>query len=76
MIFSYGKCLPTKQSLYVSSFSSHKFLKLAEVYSKDGVSFLASCQNLLPRPWVIDDLDTFKRKWSKKLWKKASSKCI
>lgn len=49
-------------------------LKLAEVFSKDGMSFLASCQNLVPRPWVIDDLDTFKLKWSKKSWKKVSSK--
>ncbi|PKI75802.1 hypothetical protein CRG98_003845 [Punica granatum] len=44
---------------------------LAEVFSKDGMSFLASCQNLLPRPWVIDDLDTFKLRWVKKSWKKA-----
>ncbi|KDP47020.1 hypothetical protein JCGZ_10747 [Jatropha curcas] len=45
--------------------------QLAEVFSRDGMSFLASCQNLVPRPWVIDDLDTFKVKWSKKSWKKA-----
>lgn len=45
--------------------------QLAEVFSRDGMSFLASCQNLVPRPWVIDDLDTFKVKWSKKPWKKA-----
>ncbi|XP_016674672.1 damage-control phosphatase At2g17340 isoform X1 [Gossypium hirsutum] len=45
--------------------------KLAEVFSRDGMSFLASCQNLVPRPWVIDDLDTFKAKWNKKSWKKA-----
>ncbi|KAJ4846626.1 hypothetical protein Tsubulata_014639 [Turnera subulata] len=45
--------------------------QLAEVFSRDGMSFLASCQNLVPRPWVIDDLDAFKVKWSKKLWKKA-----
>uniref|UniRef100_A0A2P2J7E7 Pantothenate kinase n=1 Tax=Rhizophora mucronata TaxID=61149 RepID=A0A2P2J7E7_RHIMU len=45
--------------------------QLAEVFSKDGMSFLASCQNLVPRPWVIDDLDTFKVKWGKKPWKKA-----
>ncbi|GAY46164.1 hypothetical protein CUMW_094880 [Citrus unshiu] len=45
--------------------------QLAEVFSRDGMSFLASCQNLVPRPWVIDDLETFKVKWSKKAWKKA-----
>ncbi|XP_041012571.1 damage-control phosphatase At2g17340-like isoform X1 [Juglans microcarpa x Juglans regia] len=45
--------------------------QLAEVFSKDGMSFLASYQNLVPRPWVIDDLDIFKLKWSKKPWKKA-----
>ncbi|KAM7258013.1 hypothetical protein ACFE04_013754 [Oxalis oulophora] len=45
--------------------------QLAEVFSKDGMSFLASFQNIVPRPWVIDDLDTFKAKWSKKAWKKA-----
>ncbi|CAM8981378.1 unnamed protein product [Rhodiola kirilowii] len=45
--------------------------KLAEVFSENGMSFLASCQNILPRPWVIDDLDTFKLRWTKKSWKKA-----
>ncbi|KAJ0988124.1 hypothetical protein J5N97_006480 [Dioscorea zingiberensis] len=45
--------------------------QLAEVFAKDGMSFLASCQNLVSRPWVIDDLDAFKLKWSKKSWKKA-----
>lgn len=35
------------------------------------MSFLASCQNLVSRPWVIDDLDAFKVKWSKKSWKKV-----
>ncbi|KNA18261.1 hypothetical protein SOVF_072590 [Spinacia oleracea] len=45
--------------------------ELAEVFSKDGMSFLASCQNLLPRPWVVDDLDTFKVNWIKKSWGKA-----
>ncbi|XP_058779306.1 damage-control phosphatase At2g17340-like [Vicia villosa] len=45
--------------------------QLAEVFSKDGMSFLASCQNLVSRPWVIDDLDAFKVKWSKKSWKKV-----
>lgn len=45
--------------------------QLAEVFSSDGMSFLASCQNLVSRPWVIDDLDTFKVKWSKKSWKKV-----
>ncbi|KAL9244911.1 hypothetical protein vseg_018625 [Gypsophila vaccaria] len=45
--------------------------QLAEVFSKDGLSFLTSCQNLVPRPWVIDDLDTFKLKWAKKSWNKA-----
>ncbi|KAK6916837.1 Damage-control phosphatase ARMT1-like, metal-binding domain [Dillenia turbinata] len=47
--------------------------QLAEVFSRDGMSFLASCQNLVARPWVIDDLDTFKLKWSTKSWKKARS---
>lgn len=47
-------------------------MKLAEVFARDGMSFLASCQNLLSRPWVVDDLDDFKLKWSKKSWKKAS----
>ncbi|GLT25949.1 hypothetical protein SLA2020_010470 [Shorea laevis] len=45
--------------------------QLAEAFSRDGMSFVASCQNLVPRPWVIDDLDTFKAKWSKNPWKKA-----
>ncbi|KAK1400491.1 Damage-control phosphatase [Heracleum sosnowskyi] len=45
--------------------------QLAELFSKDGMSFLASCQNLVPRPWVIDDLDKFIVKWCKKSWKKV-----
>ncbi|KAJ9550246.1 hypothetical protein OSB04_014291 [Centaurea solstitialis] len=45
--------------------------QLAELFSKDGISFLASCQNIVPRPWVIDDLDTFISKWGKKPWKKV-----
>ncbi|GFZ00371.1 pantothenate kinase [Actinidia rufa] len=49
--------------------------QLAELFSKDGMSFLASCQNLVPRPWVIDDLDAFILKWSRKSWKKARSIC-
>ncbi|CAI0471302.1 unnamed protein product [Linum tenue] len=50
--------------------------QLAEVFSRDGMSFLASCQNLVPRPWVVDDLDSFKVRWSKKSWKKASADII
>ncbi|KAG6709071.1 hypothetical protein I3843_06G108600 [Carya illinoinensis] len=45
--------------------------QLAEVFSRDGMSFLASCQNLVSRPWVIDDLDAFKLQWGRKSWKKA-----
>ncbi|XP_039014600.1 damage-control phosphatase At2g17340-like isoform X1 [Hibiscus syriacus] len=45
--------------------------ELAKVFSRDGMPFLASCQNLVPRPWVIDDLDTFIAKSSRKSWKKA-----
>ncbi|KAK1256493.1 hypothetical protein QJS04_geneDACA010412 [Acorus gramineus] len=45
--------------------------ELAEVFARDGMSFLASCQNLASRPWVIDDLENFKLKWSMKSWKKA-----
>ncbi|XP_073285959.1 damage-control phosphatase At2g17340-like [Primulina huaijiensis] len=45
--------------------------QLAELFAKDGMSFQASCQNLVPRPWVIDDLDNFISKWGQKSWKKA-----
>ncbi|KAL0356494.1 UNVERIFIED_CONTAM: Damage-control phosphatase [Sesamum calycinum] len=45
--------------------------QLAELFAKDGMSFQASCQNLVPRPWVIDDLDNFISKWGRKSWKKA-----
>ncbi|KAK3013151.1 hypothetical protein RJ639_008574 [Escallonia herrerae] len=48
--------------------------RLAELFSKDGISFLASCQNLVPRPWVIDDLDAFILRWGRKSWKKATRK--
>ncbi|XP_020399257.1 pantothenate kinase 4 isoform X1 [Zea mays] len=47
--------------------------QLAEVFAKDGMSFLASCQNLVSRPWVIDDLDAFKSKWTKKSWEKVAA---
>ncbi|XXG57443.1 hypothetical protein AAC387_Pa03g4592 [Persea americana] len=45
--------------------------RLAEAFTKDGTSFLASCQSLVSRPWVVDDFDLFKLKWSRKSWKKA-----
>ncbi|CAN8270866.1 unnamed protein product [Cochlearia groenlandica] len=45
--------------------------QLAEVFSRDGISFLDTCQNLVPRPWVIDDLDNFRARWIKKPWKKV-----
>ncbi|CAK8572156.1 unnamed protein product [Lathyrus sativus] len=45
--------------------------ELAEVFSRDGMSFSTTCENLLPRPWIIDDLDTLKMRWSKKSWKKV-----
>ncbi|KAE9589713.1 hypothetical protein Lalb_Chr21g0311871 [Lupinus albus] len=45
--------------------------QLAEVFSREGMSFSATCRNLAPRPWVIDDLDTFKMKWTNKSWKKV-----
>ncbi|XP_004495429.2 damage-control phosphatase At2g17340-like [Cicer arietinum] len=45
--------------------------ELAEVFPRDGVSFSTTCENLLPRPWIIDDLDTLKLKWSNKSWKKV-----
>ncbi|CAH2051462.1 unnamed protein product, partial [Thlaspi arvense] len=45
--------------------------QLAEVFSRDGISFLATSQNLVPRPWVIDDLENFQAKWINKSWKKA-----
>jgi hypothetical protein len=46
--------------------------QLAEVFSRDGISFLATSQNLVPRPWVIDDLNKFQAKWVKKPWKKVT----
>lgn len=45
--------------------------QLAEVFSKDGMSFKSTCENLVSRPWVIDDLDAFTLKWSKNSWKKV-----
>jgi hypothetical protein len=45
--------------------------KLAEIYSSSGMSFQDSFEKLLPRPWVIDDLDQFKQKWLRKPWKKV-----
>ncbi|KAK8568377.1 hypothetical protein V6N13_106302 [Hibiscus sabdariffa] len=31
--------------------------QLAEVFSRDGMPFLASCQNLVPRPWAVIFVD-------------------
>jgi hypothetical protein len=45
--------------------------KLAEIYSSSGMNFQDSFDKLLPRPWVIDDLDQFKQKWLRKPWKKV-----
>ncbi|CAK9220477.1 unnamed protein product [Sphagnum troendelagicum] len=45
--------------------------QLAEIYSSSGMNFQDSFDKLLPRPWVIDDLDQFKQKWLRKPWKKA-----
>ncbi|XP_045803345.1 damage-control phosphatase At2g17340-like isoform X1 [Trifolium pratense] len=45
--------------------------QLAEAFSRDGMSFSVTCETLLPRPWIIDDLDTLKMRWSKKSWKKV-----
>ncbi|XP_051120135.1 damage-control phosphatase At2g17340-like [Andrographis paniculata] len=45
--------------------------QLAELFAKDGMSFQASCQNLVSRPWVIDDLDIFISKWGRRSWKKV-----
>ncbi|BBN01315.1 type II pantothenate kinase [Marchantia polymorpha subsp. ruderalis] len=45
--------------------------QLAEKFAEKACSFEDSCQQLLPRPWVIDDLDQFKQKWLRKPWKKA-----
>jgi hypothetical protein len=35
------------------------------------MNFQDSFDKLLPRPWVIDDLDQFKQKWLRKPWKKV-----
>ncbi|EPS59987.1 hypothetical protein M569_14816, partial [Genlisea aurea] len=45
--------------------------QLAELFAKDGMSFRASCQNLVPRPWVIDDTESFVSKFVQKVWKKV-----
>ncbi|CAM6104325.1 unnamed protein product [Calypogeia fissa] len=45
--------------------------ELAERYETSGCSFQGSVDQLLPRPWIIDDLDKFKDKWLRKPWKKA-----
>ena len=78
--FQYNHMNEFRQSyffvVYVLTYNLRNPLKLAEVFSKDGMSFLASCQNLVPRPWVIDDLEAFKVKWFKNSWKKASFLCI
>ncbi|KAK4401304.1 Damage-control phosphatase [Sesamum angolense] len=58
-------------SSIISASSYEDMLEELELFAKDGMSFQASCQNLVPRPWVIDDLDNFISKWGRKSWKKA-----
>nr|XP_027186029.1 uncharacterized protein At2g17340-like [Cicer arietinum] len=64
-----GGLFPSSYSLCL--FSSLNFFNLAEVFARDGVSFSTTCENLLPGPWIIDDLDTLKLKWSNNSWKKV-----
>ncbi|KAG0575436.1 hypothetical protein KC19_5G003900 [Ceratodon purpureus] len=45
--------------------------QLAEIFESTGSNFQDSFEKLLPRPWVLDDLDLFKQKWLRKPWKKA-----
>lgn len=45
--------------------------QLAEIFESTGSNFQDSFEKLLPRPWVLDDLDIFKQKWICKPWKKA-----
>ncbi|KAI3753016.1 hypothetical protein L2E82_25060 [Cichorium intybus] len=45
--------------------------QLANLFSKDGMSFLVNCQNIVYRSYAIDNLDTLIPKWGKKPWKKA-----
>ncbi|MCD7464019.1 hypothetical protein HAX54_051917 [Datura stramonium] len=59
------------KGIFAGNLFDHGSAQLAELFSRDGISFLASCQNLVPRPWVIDDLDSFVTKWSRKSWKKV-----
>lgn len=47
--------------------------KLAEMFESAGSNFQDSFEKLLPRPWVLDDLDAFKLKWIRKPWKKVLS---
>lgn len=47
------------------------FVKLAEIFESAGSNFQDSFEKLLPRPWVLDDLDLFKQKWLRKPWKKV-----
>lgn len=45
--------------------------KLAELFASNSMSFVNSYEKLLPRPWVIDDLEQFRLRWLRKSWKKA-----
>eukprot|EP00246_Nothoceros_aenigmaticus_P000434 TRINITY_DN10636_c0_g1_i2.p1 TRINITY_DN10636_c0_g1~~TRINITY_DN10636_c0_g1_i2.p1 ORF type:complete len:368 (-),score=46.36 TRINITY_DN10636_c0_g1_i2:593-1696(-) len=44
---------------------------LAEAYATKGLSFQSCFEYLVPRPWVIDDTDTFRAKWLRNAWKKV-----
>ena len=46
-------------------------LQTVNMFEKEGVNFETVFERLLPRPWVIDDLDQFKSAFIKKTWKKV-----
>ena len=51
--------------------SLSEFVKLAEIFASAGSNFQDSFEKLLPRPWVLDDLDHFKQRWLRKPWKRV-----
>lgn len=46
-------------------------VSLAEAYASKGLSFQSCFEYLVPRPWVIDDVDRFKAKWVRNVWRKV-----
>lgn len=46
-------------------------MQTIDLFEKGELSFEKSFQQLLPRPWVVDNVDQFVDAWTDKQWRKV-----